>query len=211
MQQIQRVQATPCPRCHWRLDLCLCQRAPQLSSELHLVILMHEREQSKLTNSGRLLEAALPNSQLRLWQRKQSGPSLLALAKQQGRTPVLLFPLQTASTQAANLAPATDVLARSLSDWLFVILDGTWQQAGKMLRSSPELQAIPRLQLEATADSCYRLRRNQQSGHVSTAETGVLLLQAVGLESSALALEVYFQQFLCHYEAQRSQHPLTGL
>ena len=46
------------------------------------------------------------------------------------------------------------------------VIDGTWQEAQKMLRQSPWLKAMPKVKIQAlkgqALDSKFELRRNQQ-------------------------------------------------
>lgn len=197
-----------CGRCHWRTSVCLCHEAPELTPRLHLLLLTHEREFTKLSNTGRLLEASLPHCQIETWQRKTSGPALIDAAKAKGQQPVLLFPLDDLAGDTLETLNQEDLLLspRGLEYYRFILLDGTWQQARKMVRSSSELQSLPRLGLSSDNHSRYDLRKNQQPGNLSTVETGITLLQSLGFDSSALALDEYFQRFLQHHEAQRSNH-----
>lgn len=197
-----------CGRCHWRQSVCLCHQAPLLTSCLHLLLLTHDREFAKPSNTGRLLEASLPHCQIQTWQRKTSGAALIESAKAKGQQPVLLFPIDDLASDSLNVLSERDVLSspQGLENFWFILLDSTWQQARKMVRSSPELQSLPRLLLPAGLNSRYQLRKNQQSGNLSTVETAIVLLQSLGLEQSADELNHYFQRFLQHYEAQRSNH-----
>ncbi|NHO64733.1 DTW domain-containing protein [Aestuariicella hydrocarbonica] len=202
---------TECGRCHWRKEWCLCEQAPQLTPRLHVLLLTHEREHAKLSNTGRLLEASLPNAHVLDWQRKTAGSQVLEIAGQQGLTPILLFPEDRPCSERAVMdLPLSFCLSSSvphdMNQLMFIVLDGTWQQAAKMVRSSPELQRLPRLELQSDSASAYQLRKNQQPGHFSTVETGLLLMQTLGFNEDAERLHDYFQCFLQHYEAQRSNH-----
>ncbi|MBR9912393.1 MAG: DTW domain-containing protein [Gammaproteobacteria bacterium] len=222
------MSSSSCGRCHLRRDLCICQRAPSLSAPLNLLLLTHPNEAAKASNSGRLLLNALPGCRSAVWQRRQSGPWLQALTYSEGSQPLLIFPAAdpTAAAppgpaaplnSAAPLAPAAPLdpqaplnpakLAHRAADYCFILLDATWQQARKMLRQTPELQCLPRLQLSTGQSSRYGLRKHQPAGHLSTVEAGILLLRELGREGDADQLDGYFQRFLQCYEAHRSNHP----
>ncbi len=216
------MSSSTCGRCHLRRDLCICQQAPRLSAPLNLLLLTHPNEPAKASNSGRLLFNALPGCRSAVWQRRQSGPWLQALASGEGLQLLLIFPAAEATTAAppdpatslnpaAQLAPAAPLnpaeLAGRAADYCFILLDATWQQARKMLRQTPELQCLPRLQLSAGQSSRCGLRKHQPAGHLSTAEAGILLLRELGREGDADQLDGYFQRFLQCYEAHRSNHP----
>ena len=91
---------------------------------------------------------------------------------------------------------------------LFIILDGTWQEAKKILNKSVWLQAIPQAHLNITSESSYTLRRNQDSGHLCTCEVGVELLKALGEEEQARQIDDYFQHYLKVFQADKCGHSL---
>ncbi|WP_335911704.1 tRNA-uridine aminocarboxypropyltransferase [Shewanella indica] len=61
-----------------------------------------------------------------------------------------------------------------------VILDATWQEAGKMYRQSPYLQSLARVELQAEQGSAFRLRRNQRQGGLCTLECIAAVWQDLG-------------------------------
>ncbi len=125
-----------------------------------------------------------------------------------GRT-ALLYPQteeSTSRTQAANESPnqspaqgatlpqdATQEAAQKADLKLgkplnsLVILDATWQEAGKMYRQSPYLQSLARVELQAEQDSAFRLRRNQRQGGLCTLECIAAVWQDLGGDYSIAA------------------------
>lgn len=206
---------TPCDRCLLRQDLCICPFAPTLSAkakDLRLLLLTHIDETRKITNTGRLLEAALPSCDLWLWQRKEFQARWQHFLESQTRTPVLLFPEQDSSVEPVirlDQLTAETEKQRLRVNHIYVLMDATWQQAKKMLRQSPSLQSCVRLPLSLTTESLYTLRRNQNAGHFSTAESGSGLMRALGLETDADSIDLYFHRFLRHSEAHRSGYSLN--
>ena len=210
------IQGSLCSRCRLRTDVCVCGAAPKLTASIRVLLLTHEREPEKTTNTGRLMVHTLSHCDLHIWQRKVSGHWLKAEAERLNLQPVLLFPEITdpetthldASVYSKNSRILDfSTLASIASPW-FIIIDATWQQAGKIVRQTPELQALPRLPLEIDEQSRYLLRKNQQLGQVSTVETGIFLLKKLGYREEAECLNDYFQRFLQHYEAHRSGHKI---
>lgn len=197
-----------CSRCYLRDDLCLCHQAPALTDRVHLLLVTHERECVKPNNTGRLLDAALLNAELMVWQRKLSDQLIAQVAKAKQLSPVLLFPGDDMSAHSSDKSVVTELDGEmgDVDKTLFVILDGTWQQAAKMVRQSPQLQSLPRFVLPSSLQSRYLLRKNQQLGNLSTVETGMALLTQLGFECDAQALGQYFEQFLRNFEANRSGH-----
>ena len=152
---------------------CVCHLIPTVESQTDLVLLTHENELSRDTNTGKLLEQSIQQCQSFVWQRKTPPEELIALLEDKALQPFLLFPSgnsiecqQAVSSVAGNRKP------------LFIILDGTWQEAKKMLNKSAWLNTIPQVHLDITTESSYTLRRNQDSGHLWTCEGGTELLKS---------------------------------
>lgn len=197
-----------CDGCLLRSDLCICGLAPSLClttpvQQCHWLLLTHTREVEKLTNTGRLLLNCLPNVALHLWQRKESLQALL-----QGRRAVLLFPSDEGSP--TGFSSAEQVMSEFGGEGepvLWILLDSTWQQAKKMVRQSPELQALPRLSFSVEEGaSRYHLRRNQQG--FSTLEAAAVILEQLSERASSTSLLTYLDTFQQHWEAHRSNRPL---
>ncbi|MCF7506732.1 DTW domain-containing protein [Vibrio sp. L3-7] len=185
---------------------CICHLIPSIESQTDLVLLTHENELSRDTNTGKLLQQSLQQCQSFVWQRKTPPAELMALLEDKTRQPFLLFPSDTSIecqqaviTKAKNRKP------------LFIILDGTWQEAKKMLNKSIWLQAIPQVHLNITSESSYTLRRNQDSGHLCTCEVGVELLKALGEDEQAQQIDGYFQHYLKVFQADKCGHSLKEI
>ncbi|EAQ52185.1 MULTISPECIES: tRNA-uridine aminocarboxypropyltransferase [Vibrio] len=191
-----------CPGCGFTHQ-CVCHLIPTVESQTDLVLLTHENELSRDTNTGKLLQQSLEQCQSLVWQRKTPPAELMALLEDETRQPFLLFPSdqsiecqQAVMTQAQNRKP------------LFIILDGTWQEAKKMLNKSSWLQAVPQVHLDITSESSYTLRRNQDSGHLCTCEVGIELLKSLGESEPAKLIDDYYQQYLKVFHADKCGHAL---
>jgi len=175
-------------------------------------LLVHPQELAKPTNTGHLLLTGLPGSEYAAWSRVEPPVTLLERLVEPGWRPYLLFPED--AVQAAVEVVAADQLWQDCSSSLslpqprplFILLDGTWQQARKMYRQSPYLQRLPLVSLSPAQASQYHLRRNLQAGHLSTAEVAAELLRNLGQEVLGQRLLAHLRLFLRHYEASRSNH-----
>ncbi|MCC4863504.1 tRNA-uridine aminocarboxypropyltransferase [Vibrio splendidus] len=182
---------------------CVCHLIPTVESQTELVLLTHENELSRDTNTGKLLEQSIQQCQSFVWQRKTPPEELIALLEDKALQPFLLFPSgnsiecrQAVSSVAGNRKP------------LFIILDGTWQEAKKMLNKSAWLNTIPQVHLDITTESSYTLRRNQDSGHLCTCEVGIELLKSLGEGEPAKLIDDYYQQYLKVFHADKCGHAL---
>ncbi|GAB1133570.1 MAG: hypothetical protein WLagBPW_36260 [Shewanella algae] len=179
-----------------------------------IILLTHERELNRASNTATLALNAYPTLCKRvLWARKAPDAWLMEHLSL-GRT-ALLYPQtegNTSRTPAANESPnlsqslnqnpaqgatlpqdaaqeaaqkADLKLGKPLNS--LVILDATWQEAGKMYRQSPYLQSLARVELQAEQGSAFRLRRNQRQGGLCTLECIAAVWQNLGGDYSIAA------------------------
>ncbi|WP_447078550.1 tRNA-uridine aminocarboxypropyltransferase [Shewanella algae] len=182
---------------------------------MKIILLTHERELNRASNTATLALNAYPTLCKRvLWARKAPDAWLMEHLSL-GRT-ALLYPQTEESTseesisraQAVNESPnlsqspaqgatlpqdaaqeAAQKTALKIRKPLnsLVILDATWQEAGKMYRQSPYLQSLARVELQTEQDSAFRLRRNQRQGGLCTLECIAAVWQDLGGDYSIAA------------------------
>jgi DTW domain-containing protein YfiP len=92
---------------------------------------------------------------------------------------------------------------------LFILLDGTWDEARKMFRKSPYLQNFPVLSFQPEQLSRYKLRRTQSEAHLCTAEVGAMCLALANNMQAAEALNAYIEVFTEHYLKAKQQLPIN--
>lgn len=204
MSSLPSTQTVACPSCGLRYQ-CICDHSPKLLSSTQIALLTHPNEIQRATNTGKLLTHSLPNCQVHIWDRVNPPTELIKQIAEQPS--YLLFPSAEAievSELQASIKPH-----ESRNSPLFIILDGTWQEAKKMLNKSPWLQVLPKVVLSSEQTSNYRLRRNQEAGNLCTCEVGISLLQQLEPQNDFSLLQQYFELFLKVYEADR-QHRVYG-
>jgi DTW domain-containing protein YfiP len=162
-----------CPRCWIKTEFCLCAEVPRVETRTRVVVVRHEREAEKSTNTARVAALALPNSQLLEF---DGTPESVegALAGLEGAW--LLFP--EAEGPAPEGAPAH-----------LVVVDGTWRQARRMVRKVPSLSRLPRLSLGAPRANVTRLRHSPTLDGMSTLEAIAAALSKWEGPECAAALE----------------------
>src|SRR5262245_6383718 len=103
-----------CPECRLHHSLCLCALIPTLETRTRVVLVLHQLETRKPTNTGRLAVRCLVNSEIVLRGRGASARP----ARQPGGGPtVLLFPHPDAR-------PIEDFVGQQ--PLTLVVPDGTW-------------------------------------------------------------------------------------
>jgi len=149
---------------------------------MKIILLTHERELLKASNTGRLVKASLEAMvEIVIWRRKE--PDLCLLSVIDAGKAALLFPQTDREDGPKSSISAFDT---------FVILDSTWQQARKMYNQSSYLKKMPKVSLDAAPDSRYQLRRNQLEGGLCTAECVIELLKQTQQYSHAKKLHEEF-------------------
>ncbi|WP_041415953.1 DTW domain-containing protein [Shewanella halifaxensis] len=171
---------------------------------MQVILLTHEREASRPTNTGSIALKLFPEyCQRIMWSRVT--PSELLLAKLGESDTALLFPKELPNEEAVQKTECStecgsdyngDLAQDSLPKTL-IILDATWQEARKMLRQSPYLKTAKTFALTDTPDSQFTLRRNQVEGGLCTLECIIELFKQAGMHAEAQVLTSEFNDF-CH-------------
>ena len=157
-----------CERCLRPENHCLCALIPQLDSRTRVLILQHPSEVNHALNTARLAALGLNNAQLEVAEVFDHLETLLNVPGYQAR---LLFPGEEATAltpQAAETGPM-----------LLVVPDGTWRKARKLLHLNPLLASLPRVTLENSPVSRYRLRKAPGPDALSTLEAITHALQTL--------------------------------
>jgi DTW domain-containing protein YfiP len=166
---------------------------------------MHPDEYRKPTNTARLIGASIPHTRFFPWYRTAPPSELITLLGERRFTPYLLVPHGDAMLFEGlreHSWPPESMPA-------FVLLDGTWSQARKMLHRSPYLQGIPRMAIQPKTPSTYRLRCQRCPQHLSTVEVAIALLEQLDEMTASRVLHAYFRVFAEACMAARHGHPLT--
>jgi DTW domain-containing protein YfiP len=170
-RQPQLARVRRCPDCHLHRSLCLCALVPRVETRTRVVLVMHQLELNKPTNTGCLAVRCLPNSEVVVRGREASHR---APAPFPG-LPLLLFPhagAQPLERFRHGDQPVT-----------LIVPDGTWRQAARVRRRVPGLEGIPCVALPPRT-SGYRLRQSVRPGRLSTMEA---IARALGvLEGAAV-------------------------
>jgi DTW domain-containing protein YfiP len=166
-----RSLANRCADCLMHRTLCICALVPRIVTRSRLVLLMHQLEQRKTTNTGRLAARCLASSAIGSL---GAGPPAASSERP---------PWQISGTQPVLLFPDPD--ARPLEDWrgspiplTLVVPDGTWRQANKARRRVAGLADLPCAALPLLgAPSGYRLRHDARPNRLATIEAIAIALE----------------------------------
>lgn len=183
-----------CQVCGLIVGNCLCSEKIDIQSNVEFWLLTHEEELKRTNNTGRLIEYAVGNTKVFRWHRTEEPKALIKLIQSEAYHIYIIFSDDRASEKVR-------VKPYQITDkpTVFLIIDGTWKEARKILRKSPYLDKLPILTLAPTKSTSYNLRRNSEQHHLCTVEVAISLFELVGEQSQALQLEEYYQKFLLKY------------
>jgi DTW domain-containing protein YfiP len=187
-----------CTKCGFSFN-CICQQLVNVNSPFNFILLTHENELKRKTNTGKLLLQCFSNSKRIIWKR---GMSPLTSSRN-----MVLFPCDTAlpinqeSFQTTELDSSTPIN--------LILIDSTWQEAKKILRQTPWLDKLPKVALSQSSRSSYTLRRNQSDGHLCTFEVAIEALNEWGgFESQVCSLKELMVNYQKTFQADRCGHTL---
>ena len=197
-----------CSGCRLVPSHCLCALRPNVPTRAGMCLLMADIEPLKPSNTGWLIADVVADTFAFGWTRTEVDPALLTLLNNPQWQPYVVFPAEFADATRVVHDVAHSDSTQPVKRPLFILLDGTWDEARKMFRKSPYLQNFPVLSLHPEQLSRYKLRRAQSEAHLCTAEVGAMCLAMADDTQAAEALNAYFEVFTEHYLKAKQQLPV---
>lgn len=144
-----------CAGCHKVRQACVCHWLKNVES-LPIHFCVHPKERSRARSTSWLAHRMLSASTYTVEESYETDFSHAAL----------LFP-------GEGTVPWNQVAFSSV-----VVLDGTWDECGALLRKNRTLQSLPKIGLQGVYSGAYQVRRPPWEGALCTAEAvGYLLLE----------------------------------
>ena len=188
-----------CKSCGLVKDHCICGYEIDIESPVEFWLLTHENEFSRTNNTGRLIEYAISSTKTFAWSRTEPPTEMIDLMEDYDVYLVFADDREEEKNRVKRYEPSD-------KKTVFLILDGTWKEARKMLRKSPYLADLPIIALNPKGTTAYDLRRNKDEGHLCTAEVAIALLDHVGAKEQADTLNRYFDYFMTRYHDGKYEH-----
>lgn len=184
-----------CLRCRRPTSACYCAHLTSIPTETRLVLLQHPRERDMAIGTAHMASLCLPNSELHVGLDWDRSPELARALATPGRTPILLYP----GSEARDIVrePPTGPVT-------LVVVDGTWAQAKKLVRTSEVLRALPRYAFSPAQPSEYRIRREPTAESVATIEALAHALGALEGDRFAPLLEPFRKMIDFQIECERA-------
>lgn len=186
-----------CNKCGVPEMNCICNSVPKIKTNAKIWILSTEREFTRPSNTARLLKLVNPEStELILWERTKVPDKLIEYISSEEYEIYILFPTE-----------GNELLERKVQDEnsgkipAYIILDGTWKEASKILRKSDYLKKLPRISLNPIHKSEYTLRRGASEGELCTIEAAIEVLKLNCEFENAQEIKSTFDLFLKSFKA----------
>jgi len=159
-----------CMTCFRPISVCYCAHIQPIDTKTRVLLLQHPRERDKAIGTARMASLCLPNSQLCVGVDWQNSAELnRAIDEAHGKI-ALLYP----GDESSDVSTLADGDLSTL-----VVVDGTWWQTRKMVRTNPKLSALPRVTFTPERPSEYRIRKEPAEECVSTIEALMYVLGAL--------------------------------
>jgi len=190
-----------CAGCRLILSHCLCALRHSVPTRSGMCLLMADIEPFKPSNTGWLIADVVPDTFAFGWARTEVDPALLQLLADPQWQAYVVFPGEFVAPERV----VSQVLPHDTRRPLFILLDGTWAEARKMLHKSPYLKQLPVLSLNSEQMSRYTLRRSKNEAHFCTAEVGAMCLELAHDTRAANTLNAYLDVYTEHYLKAKHQ------
>ena len=193
-----------CDSCMLAKDYCICAHRDPVWANMEVWLLMHREEAYKPTNTGRLIEDTIPeNSRRFYWHRTEPDPEFIALLNDDRYQAHIIFPDDRGGYDERVVY---EPICEKGKIPAFIILDGSWRQAGRMFRLSRYLQKLPVLPIKTQRLSEYKLRKAPDEFHLCTAEVAMALMEMMGEVQAAESLQNLFNEFNLSYAKSRRNY-----
>jgi DTW domain-containing protein YfiP len=196
VKQITKVYQS-CNKCGLPEINCICNTISKVKTKAKIWILSTEKEFYRPSNTARILKLVNPEStEIYLWERTKNPEELIKNIKQDIYDVYVVFPDESRDVKNterihnyANKVPA------------FILLDGTWKEAKKILRRSEYLKELPRISLSVDFKSQYNLRRGIVEGNLCTIEAAIEVLKLNNDLENTILIKRAFDLFLAGFKA----------
>ncbi len=182
-----------CKRCSKAASACICATIKSIDNQHFLHILQDPSEEKKAVGTARILDLSLKRSKISVGERFDA--EMFDLDNS-----YLVFPDESA-IPAEQLLHSRDIN----SNTQFILLDGSWKKAYKLLMSNPFLQVLPKVSINIDQKSAYRIRKSPREDGLSTVEAGYYLLSQ--LENSSEKFNPLLESFAYMIDYQISKIP----
>ena len=171
-----------CLKCRRRLLTCVCKLIKPFETRSRFVILMHPMEFKKeKVGTGRFSHLILKNSEIIVDVGFDENPRFKEILSDERYHTVVLYP----GIKTIDLSRAESRCDLGDKPLQFIVIDGTWPCAKKMMKLTTLLHHIPRVSFNTLRISEFQVKHQPMPGCLSTVES----IHQVILDLNKLELE----------------------
>ncbi|MBN2790664.1 MAG: DTW domain-containing protein [Candidatus Delongbacteria bacterium] len=161
-----------CPLCRLYKDICICSEIKKFNLDTRISILMHNKEKRKVSNTAKIAYLTLNNCNLVTKGEKDVNTDINSIISSQ-HINIVLYP-------DASKELNRELLQNFDKPVNLIVLDGNYNQAGKMFRSDIALQKAIKVRLPLGQIRKDQLRSPVHPEQVSTIEAVINALEIIG-------------------------------
>lgn len=172
----------------------MCKYIKPIKTRTKFVVLMHTHEFKKIKNgTGHFTHLSLENSELYVDVAFAEHKAVNALLDDEKNNCYVLYPGDDSLLLNSKPLPHDD------KQNVIFLIDSTWHNAKKLLRDSPNIQALPKISFEHTKNSEFKIKEQPMELCLSTIESTQCVLELLNLhgdeELSINELEGFLEPF----------------
>lgn len=202
-----------CFKCLRPADSCFCKYLKPFDPGVKFVFLMHPKEAKRQrTGTGRIAHAGLIDSEIIMGIDFTKNTRLCQLLSDPQYYPVLLYPGDDA-WNSEKPGFKEEIGNRKL---LAIIIDSTWFCSKKMIKSSSNIMALPKVSFSGEYRSIFTFKREPYPECVSTIETCYYLIKElqtatiVNQDVNPECLMTAFKEMI-KFQLQKENDRIAGL
>ncbi len=184
----KRKTQDPCLECYLHKSLCMCECFKTLDLKTRVLLVTHQKELKRTTNTGRLALKILLNSNMR--QRGIKGDPLNLKEDLKGDyQSLLLYPSKDAQILTREF------ISKIKKPIQLIVPDGNWRQASKVHTRHNELKDVPRVMLKDESQSINFIRKESKEDGMATMQAIAYALKIIeGDEPHKVLLDIYSEK-----------------
>lgn len=169
-----------CLNCRQPESGCYCEHVHAFDPKIKFMILIHPLEVKRRIATGRMSSLCLTGSELIRGTEYSQDTQVNGVLDNPNHHCVVLYPGQSSVNLTHATSEARLELTPANKKLVIFVIDGTWSTAGKMIRRSPNLMALPRICFTPPGPSQFRIRRQPALECYSTIEAIHHTIELVG-------------------------------
>ena len=155
----------------------MCEYIKPIQTKTKFVILMHTHEFKKIKNgTGHFTHLSLKNSELYIDVSFSHHILVNKLLKENNC--YVLYPSEESIVLNDNPLPENE------KNNVIFLIDSTWHNAKKLLRDSPNIQALPKVSFTHTKTSDFKIKEQPMDLCLSTMESTLCVLELLTLQGN---------------------------